>query len=285
MNELAILASTKNYNAGNREIETKIHSIYQLLKNQKNLSPTESKKLLDEALKLKNGPQPMTLYCFPYAGGSSAFFESWKPLFSSEVKIVPIEYSGRGKKSNLPLIKTLPEMLDAIETELLPQLRAPFAFFGHSLGAVLAFEIAQSLSRKKISPQALFLSGCPAPDRIQTIASIQNEDDSSFAAILKELGGTPPELFESTLFRDTFLPILRADFSLLDGYHKEIAPLDIPLIVFGGSKDNKVSFNDLNAWEKWSSNSCSVSILEGDHFFLRNSKLIIQKIEATACPS
>src|SRR5580693_7148326 len=102
----------------------------------------------------------LRLFCFPYAGGSAAVYREWARYLPSPVEVVPIEYPGRGGRLSEPAFKVLPELLEALHPEIVPLLDIPFAFFGHSMGASVAFELSRILRKQNgILPKHLFVSG------------------------------------------------------------------------------------------------------------------------------
>ena len=182
---LAILATTQNYNRSNPQAAKRIAEIYQRLKE--NPAPEEADQLLLEALKLKKTPP-------------------------SEIEQLLTE----------KLVSNLEQVLAYLEREIVHEIKGPFAFFGHSLGAIIAFELAFILRNKyNMTSKALFLSGSPPPNSASFFSSIGKQDDPTFIHTLQKLNGIPPNLLTSQAFRDFFLPILRNDFSLTDGYDRK----------------------------------------------------------------
>ena len=292
---LTILATTKNYNSGDESSAFRIIQIYQKLKQEKTLSAEEVELLLREALTLKKTPekeiesllfsQHISLFCFPYAGGSASFYKNWSSELPHAIKVVGMEYPGRGEKENETLLKVFDVLLSHLEKEILSKIKGPFAFFGHSLGAIIAFELARLLQDKHgLQPAALFLSGCPSPDIISLFSSMNEMKDESFIQSLEDLNGTPQGLMELAEFREFFLPILRADFSLLDSYVPAQMRVKFPLVIFGGKQDPKVNIEDLSKWSFWTESSMSLIKLEGDHFFIRQPKLVLNVIAENLCP-
>lgn len=292
---LKILATTKNYNTNNASACERISQIYQHLKSNPEICNVEAKKLLKEALELKKLPDQeikarlspgFHLFCLPYAGGSASLYEAWQGQFSENIILHPLEYPGRGSKSREPLISRLEPLIEELFSEvneILPK-GAPFAFFGHSLGAIIAFELACYFQKyKSCVPEILFLSGSPPPDRIDHIPPISQMNDEEFISEIKKLNGTPETLIETKEFKSFFLPILRSDFSILDHYKSPSQKITVPLVVFGGNQDDRCSMEMLKHWEAWSEILPTFHTIQGGHFFIHKEQSVIEKIKESLC--
>lgn len=290
---LAILATTQNHNRGDPQAARRITEIYQRLKGNPPLE--EAERLVLEALKLKKTSSkeieellsPSThLFCFPYAGGSKHLYENWQEYLPASIRVYPIEYPGRGTKTKEKLVSNLVQILACLEKEVRDTHKGRFAFFGHSLGAIIAFELALILGDKYgISPVALFLSGCPSPNAATFLSSHSKQDDTSFIDTLQKINGIPPGLLESKEFKDFFLPVLRADFSLMDEYDRKETKVSFPLVLFGSNRDPIVSLSDMKKWAEWSEQKTELYEMEGDHFFVHEPEPILQHIAEKLCPS
>lgn len=222
------------------------------------------------------------LFCFPYAGGRSDFYKKWKKRYNSNsfFEIELVEYSGRGEKIGAPLIKDFTEIVTQLADEITRRINGQFAFFGHSLGAILAFEIAKKIKMdQKILPAGLFLSGCPAPDYLPDQISLQDLSDDEFIAKIIQLGGIPQEIINEPEPLKFFLPYLKNDFSLIDTYTSLNTDLfTIPLVVFTGDKDPKVSIKQVMGWENYTNSFFECHVMPGDHFFVKDEGAILEKI-------
>jgi medium-chain acyl-[acyl-carrier-protein] hydrolase len=291
---LTILATTQNHNRGDSRAALRIIEIYQILKQEKLLSSQEVSALLIEALELKKIPKkeiesllapPLTLFCFPYAGGSSSLYENWSVQLPKAIRVVPMEYPGRGIKGKIAPIKDFQNLLSHLEAEILSEISGPFAFFGHSLGAIVAFELAHLLqSKHDFQPITLFLSGSPAPDKITSFSFVDEMGDEDFIQILESLNGTPKKLTEMAEFKEVFLPVLRADFSVLNNYRPIRKRIKCPLKILAGKQDTKVNIEELSKWSFWTESNMSVSQFEGDHFFIRQPNQVLNTIAESLCP-
>ncbi|WP_208344832.1 thioesterase II family protein, partial [Aetokthonos hydrillicola] len=154
------------------------------------------------------------LFCFPYAGASSVIFRTWNDNLPSTVEVYAIELPGRGVQIKSPPFTRLEPLVEAIAQILLPHLNKPFAFFGHSMGALVSFEVTRLLRKEYgLHTLHLFLSGRRAPqipDRDQPIHALP---DPEFVAGLSSYNGTPAAVLENAELMELLIPTLRADFA------------------------------------------------------------------------
>src|SRR5262249_55388812 len=151
------------------------------------------------------------------------------------------------------------------------------AFFGHSMGAMISFELARYLRRKhRLSPHHLFVSGRRAPQIPMTEAPSYNLPESGFYEKLRLLNGTPTEVLEQPELMELVLPMLRADFSVVETYaYTTDAPLDCPVTAFGGLQDHRVERGMLEAWREQTTSTFTLRMLPGDHFFLNIEQTLL----------
>jgi medium-chain acyl-[acyl-carrier-protein] hydrolase len=150
----------------------------------------------------------------------------------------------------------------------------PFMFFGHSMGALMAFETVRALRRhSQFEPAWLYASGCRAPHLPRSDAPIHRLSDTDLVSRLRKLDGTPAEILESPEILDLMLPALRADFEVIETYgYRHEAPLNCPISVFGGTHDSHVTHNEITAWCRLTAGDFDLHILAGNHFFLHESQ-------------
>jgi medium-chain acyl-[acyl-carrier-protein] hydrolase len=212
----------------------------------------------------------LRLFCFPYAGGNAQAFRNWQRHFPSQIGLCLVNLPGRGKRIGEPPFQRLQPMVQEIADAISPELELPFAFYGHSMGALIAFELARELRRRLgPTPAQLFLSGRRSPRMPSFEAARYDLPEEEFVAHVMKLNGTPKELFDIAETRTLFLPILRADFEAVHTY--EYVPgqrLSCPLTVYGGIEDTHAPFEALQAWQEETSDNCEVRMLPGDHFFI-----------------
>lgn len=230
----------------------------------------------------KHNPQAdLRLFCFPYAGGSSFIYRTWVEFLPASVEVCAIELPGRGKQIKLPPYNKLEPLVDAIACVMQPYLDKPFAFFGHSMGALVSFELARLL-RKNCGtlPIHMFVSGRCAPQIPDSDAPIHNLPEPAFIEKLRHLNGTPKEVLENVELMQLFLPILRADFAVLETYiYAAKSPLECPITVFGGLQDSEVSCDQLQAWQEQTKAEFNLHMFPGDHFFLHSAQsLLLEKL-------
>lgn len=247
----------------------------------KKLSQAEIEPILDKfSLIFSHDVKRINLFCFPYAGGMASMYKDWNSYFPNYITVKSVEYPGRGGKDQNQCMRNLNELLDHLENELLPKLRGDFIFFGHSLGAIVSFELACRIKLKHgISPKCLFLSSCPPPTKIMTIASISQLNDHDFIKKVESLNGIPKELIEDPIFLHSFLPVLRNDFGLLDEYVADLSvKCDIPIIVYGGVEDPHVNPEELREWAQLTTNGSSLHFFPGDHFYIRKPDELLKNL-------
>ena len=222
----------------------------------------------------KNTQAKLRLFCFPYAGGSSYTFESWRDFLPDTVEICPIELPGRRKRFRESLYKSLDLLLADLASVLLPHLKQPFVFFGHSMGGLVSFELTRLLRRKyNLSPVHLLISGCRATQLPPSKPPIHNLDDEAFKQEVIRLGGTPQAILDNKEMMELIMPTLKADFEVIETHtYQPETPLNIPLTVFGGENDPEVAPEELAAWEEQTSANFSLKMFEGGHFFIEEQR-------------
>jgi medium-chain acyl-[acyl-carrier-protein] hydrolase len=211
------------------------------------------------------------LFIFPYAGGSPAAFNKWT---IENIGCWTAHYPGRGSRHSEALIKNIPSLVEPLSQAIHPLLDKPFAFFGHSMGAVIAFELARSLRRNNLpQPKFLFVSACGAPHIPDPHPPIYALPDDEFLAALQKLNGVPSELLHQPEVMQLLLPIVRADFEAIETYqYISEHPLEIPIIAIGGSHDPRVSRERLEGWSTQTSAVFKSRTFDGDHFFIHTEK-------------
>lgn len=216
--------------------------------------------------------EALRLFCLPYSGASAMVYARWRRTLPAWVEVCPLELPGRGRRFNEALHTDIPALAVQLAGELSGQLDRPFVVFGHSLGALVAFELAHALRGQGApGPCALLVSGAPAPAQRQYHTDLQTaQSDAQLLARLRELGGTQEAVFADAEMLQLTLPILRADFLMCGGYRYNRRPgLACPIHVFGGKHD-RVSVAALSAWQAETCAGFSLEMFEGDHFFIND---------------
>lgn len=217
------------------------------------------------------------LFCFPYAGAGASVFHSWLENPLPEVEICPIQLPGRENRLGEPPFTQLKPLIQTLAIHLLPSLDIPFGFFGHSMGALLSFELARELRRQNWPcPVHLFVSGYRAPQLPDLEPPIHRLPDAKFKEALRRLKGTPDAVLQNPELMELFLPALRADFAVLETYlYAAQEPLNCPISVFGGLQDSKASQEQLAAWHDQTRSEFTLQMLPGNHFFLDELRQIL----------
>lgn len=222
------------------------------------------------------------LFCFPYAGSAAAGFLRWRRHLPSWVTLHPVDLPGHGRRIDEPLETTVEGMVSACLPEIGGHRGRPFAFFGHSLGAVVAFELAlRLLELGWPAPAILFASGAEAPSRRNHERYAQLAGDGAIRAELVRLRGTPPEVLANAELMELTLPILRADFAACAAYRSSATRrVTCPIQVLGGSADSTEP-EALQAWRVHTERELTLDMFPGGHFFLHEQEAsLLQLVEA-----
>jgi len=180
-------------------------------------------------------------------------------------------YPGRGSRYQEPAIKSLSTLVEKLSQAMQMLLDKPFAFFGHSLGGLVAFELTRQLRQHNLpGPQVLFISACGAPNLPAPQPPIHQLPDAEFLEALKSINGIPSELQNNTEIMELSLPTLRADFETIESYHYDSdgSPLNVPIRAYGGLDDPRVSRERLEGWASLTNAGFKSQYFPGDHFFI-----------------
>lgn len=212
------------------------------------------------------------LFCFPFAGGGASVFRDWSAGVPSAVQVCRIQLPGRENRLNEPAFTTLSALIEALLRVMLPVLiQQPFAFFGHSMGGIIAFELTRQLvDRGYPLPEKLFLSAT-RPPHIADPAPIHHLPEPDFIEALHQRGGTPVQILNSPVFAEIFAPALRCDLAIAENwYHPEIDALPVPLIILNGIQDNIVKSASAETWRRYSHSEPCVVNFDAGHFFIHS---------------
>ena len=212
--------------------------------------------------------------CFPFAGGGASSFGSWRNLLSPELNLIPLCPPGRERRRNEPPVTNASIAAEQISHELIQLTDQPIVFFGHSLGAQLAFETAQKLNQLQGPNVALLvMSGSKPPSEREGKKNWHLLPDNQFIEAISKLGGTPSEVLLNKELMDLFIPQLRVDFALLASLNiTKRPPLSCPIFAFGGQDDPLVTPKELQGWSQETTGSFDSVIFPGKHFFIQESK-------------
>lgn len=223
----------------------------------------------------------MRMLCFSHAGGGAATFRSWSAALPTDIEVWAVQLPGRETRLEEPAYRRMTPMIAALAQAIGPRLDKPFVFFGHSMGALVAFELARELRRSSMpQPSRLFLAAFRAPQLPSPNVKIYHWPDDVLRAVL-ETDGTPPEVLRDDELMRVLMPTLRADLEVCDTYeHAPQAPLACPFSVFGGRNDVRVPAKDLDGWRMHTASECSMSMFPGSHFFPHTARqLLLEKLQ------
>ncbi|MBC9913418.1 thioesterase II family protein [Chitinophaga varians] len=222
------------------------------------------------------------LFCFPYAGGSSAIFHSWKAHLAPFIELHAVELAGRGRRCHEPFYRHAQEAVDDLLRQITTEIyRQPFAFFGHSLGGALVYQLAKRMKTLGLpAPVHIFFSGKGAPHirRVEKKA-YHLMSDARFAEELINLGGTPPEFFEQPGLMEFFMPLLRNDFRLAHeaGPDENIVSFDHDITVFLGKEEDFIE-EQRDGWKLYTKGHCHIHYFPGGHFFLQQETAAVLEL-------
>ncbi len=235
-----------------------------------------------------NPTATLRLICVPYAGGGASTFAPWARLFPPTVEVCAVQLPGRETRLGEAPYRQFNPLIEATAQALLPYLDKPFALFGHSLGALICFELAHYLRRQaSIQPTHLFVSGRRPPHMPSREPALHHLPDAAFISqVQQRYNGIPPVILQEKELLELFLPILKADFELLEDYqYTQAAPLDCPISAFGGRQDGQALEHELADWFNQTKNAFSLIMLPGNHFFVQSARpLLVQAIVNTLTP-
>lgn len=216
----------------------------------------------------------LRLFCFPFAGAGASIYRNWHQALPKSIEVCPVQLPGREERLSEKPFRSLAPLIAELGCVLEPYLDRPFAFFGHSMGALISFELTRHLRRFNWSmPAHLFISSRPAPQIPQTKPTTFDLSDPKFIEELRQMQGTPELVLQNPELMELLLPLLRADFELCQTYYYNYElPLDCSFSVFGGLDDAGVSQQSLVAWRAQTTYPIQLRMFQGDHFFIVNSQ-------------
>lgn len=224
------------------------------------------------------------LFCFPYAGGNGI---AYRPLFQRlppDVDAIGVQLPGRGARFREPLMITISPLLEDLYREITPLLDGTFAFFGHSMGAVLAFELCRMLrQRGGPAPACLVFSGRRAPQHTRPSKPARLMTQADLIDRLRRHGGTPEDVLAEPELLGLILPPLRADLQVLDSWQPAAEPpLDVPLTAIGGKEDNEAPIAEVEGWREHTCGDFAMHVLPGGHFFFQGQEEALARLIARA---
>jgi len=226
------------------------------------------------------------LFCFPYGGGSATIYFDWKQYIDRSIELHPVELAARGRRmheSNYDSVNdAVEDVFNIIKSDLV---NGPYALFGHSLGSMIAFELAYKIKREKLPyPIHIFFAGRGAPHTAwHEEKKYYKLPEEEFRKEVMVLGGIPKEFLEEPELLDIIFTLLRGDYQIAETYSyvEKDAPLDCGITLLNATND-EASREDIDAWKVHAGKECNIHYFEGDHFFLREeTEKILDIINAT----
>lgn len=228
------------------------------------------------------------LACFPHAGGGAYAFRRWATSLAPDVELWSATLPGRAARVREPFAREWAPLIDELATAINDAFAAPFALFGHSLGATVAFEVTRELSRRGAHPAHLFVSARGAPDTTPSF-TVPADDGDLLRDVSALYGGVPGVLHGSREVLEYFLPILRADIDLAAAYLYRPGPrLDVPITALSGETDETVSRAQLKGWRRQTSASFEWREFPGGHFYFEGResgllKMLMSRLTSGVC--
>lgn len=242
--------------------------------------PGVSPSIWFEALRRRTKPR-LRLFCFPPAGGNAFLFSSWARSLPEVIEVFPMQLPGRGGRLSERPFRQLIPLVQALSQDLVPFLDRPYVLFGHSMGALISFELARHLQRIGSEPALLIVSARRSVELPRDKPPTFDLPDEEFKAELRNMQGTPEEVLSNSQLMELVMPILRADFELVQTYSFQgPCTLRCPIRAYGGLTDTTVAVESLKAWSKYTDNTFNLSMFPGDHFFaFQNKTAFLQKLK------
>jgi medium-chain acyl-[acyl-carrier-protein] hydrolase len=222
----------------------------------------------------------LRLFCFPYAGGGASVYNSWIEELPETIEVCPVQLPGRENLRTRAPYSRLSPLIDELANVLGGYLNIPFAFYGHSMGALISFELIRRLRQQHLpQPSHLFVSSHRAPQLADRTSSLHELPDSEFLSKVQELQGITEAVLGNSELIEIFAPLLRADFSLCESYvYCEAAPLECAITCFGGTDDKRISTTELDAWRAQTTSRFKLRLFPGNHFFLQDSRQLLLRV-------
>ncbi|MEV4820402.1 alpha/beta fold hydrolase [Micromonospora sp. NPDC049274] len=224
------------------------------------------------------------LICLPYAGGGSSAYSGWQELLGPDVEVCPVELPGRQSRWRDPVYTRVRPLVEDLASALTGELHVPYALFGHSMGSLVAFELARELRRRGApQPRVLFAAGGLAPGLRRTSPNIHDQPDAIVVDRLRRLGGLDEEIAAEPELLEVLLPAIRADFSVCETYeYTPELPLSCPIVAFAGDRDEHVPPEQIAPWREHTSAGFALHVLPGGHFFPMTARAaVLHTVRAT----
>lgn len=225
-----------------------------------------------------DAPPRRRLYCLPFAGGGPATFRLWPKSLTGGTDVLAAQLPGRNPASGEVPVDSVAAIVDAVQgaiVELQEQESLPFSIFGHSMGALIAFEVVVALEHADgPAPERLFVSGRRPPDELHEGDTMHDlADDDFLDAMQRSYGGVPDVVRNEPDLLAMFLPSLRADIRALETYRpRRTDKVRCPVRVYGGLQDRHPRPSQLAGWQRVAERDVTIRVFDGDHFYLNTAR-------------
>lgn len=224
---------------------------------------------------------PLRLVCFPHAGGAASYYHRMSRTLSAETDVLAVQYPGRQDRRGEPCVGDLAKLADLVLEEIHPWADRPLAFFGHSMGALLSFEVARRLEHEGVTLSTLFVSGRRAP-HLTRHGDIHLRSDDELVAAVRKLNNGDLRLLDDPEARDLLLPPLRSDYRAVETYRYEPGTaLGCPVVVLTGDQDPQVACDEARAWREHTTGAFELRKFPGGHFYLDTHATAVTEVVAT----
>jgi len=222
------------------------------------------------------------LVCFPHAGGSASFFLPFSRSLADILEVAAVQYPGRQERGREPCFGSMTDLAEQVFAVLKPLTDRPLALFGHSMGAIAAFEVARRLEDETdIGPVALFVSGRRAPSQYKA-EYVHQQDDDGIVTEIKTLSGTDTRVLDNKEILQMVLPAIRSDYKAIETYHYRDGPkLHCPIHALVGDTDPRTTVEEVAAWGNHTTEQFTLSVFSGGHFYLTEHQADIAKAVTT----
>ncbi|WP_246844226.1 type I polyketide synthase [Hydrocoleum sp. CS-953] len=266
--------------------------VEQLTDSGSDQTPVEAKKEGGWIAYHKPKPNASTrLFCFHPWGASASIYQQWSDALPPEIEVLPIQLPGRQRRLQEQPFTDFASLIEVLADVLSPYLDKPFAFFGHSMGAFIAFELAYFLEEKhNLKPMQLFLSGVVPPSDNTLLEKIESLSEAERLNYLLEISEIPKTISEDPSLFNELMNIFKADFQLLKSYYYhyvEKKPLNCPISSFSGVDDNTLSDRQLSHWSEYTNSNLKIDRIPGKHMFMflkDSQKLLLELISQELLP-
>jgi medium-chain acyl-[acyl-carrier-protein] hydrolase len=223
------------------------------------------------------GSSSLRVFCIPHAGGSGYPYRTWLSHLPEHLELVGVRLPGRGARFAEIAFRRMEPLVAALTEAVAQEIDSPFALFGHSMGALIAFELCARLANRGLNASHLFVSGTRPPHIARSEEKpLHTLPRDEFLEELRKLNGTATELLEDASAVASLLPPLRADFELVETYPTRIRPaVACPLTALGGAGDPTVAPEHLDEWSRYTTQSFSRVLFPGDHFFIMTEQAAV----------